>query len=116
MAPQKTCFVTIGATASFSGLIKAVLQHDFLEALEKHGYTCLLVQYGEDGQPIFDSQVTAAKNSESGSVLTIFGFSIDKAGLARYMKQAKGDSGDQEGVVISHAGTSRAPALSYAHA
>lgn len=97
--------MTIGATASFSSLVKAVLQHDFLAALEKQGYTDLLVQYGADGQQLFDSQMTAAKNSESGSVLNITGFTIDKAGLARYMKQAKGGKDSQEGVVISHAGT-----------
>lgn len=102
--PSKTCFVTIGATASFSGLVRGVLQHDFLEALEKQGYTDLLVQYGKDGQELFDSCITAAKNSESGSFLRIAGFTIDKAGLAKYMKQAKGGNGNQEGVVISHAG------------
>ena len=103
--PSKTCFVTIGATASFSGLIKGVLQHDFLEALETQGYTDLLVQYGKDGQELFDSHITRAKNSESGSVLNITGFTIDKAGLAKYMKQAKGgNGGGQEGVVVSHAG------------
>ncbi|KAM3425005.1 UDP-N-acetylglucosamine transferase subunit ALG13 [Cercospora zeina] len=102
---SKTCFVTIGATASFSGLVKGVLQQDFLEALEQQGYTDLLVQYGEDGQKLFDSLITSAKNSESGSVLNIKGFTIDKAGLAKYMKQAKGGDGGQEGVVISHAGS-----------
>lgn len=102
---SKTCFVTVGATASFSGLVKGVLQHDFLEALENQGYTDLLVQYGEDGQKLFDSLITTAKNSESGSVLNIKGFTIDKAGLAKYMRQAKGIDGGQEGVVISHAGT-----------
>ncbi|PPJ54766.1 hypothetical protein CBER1_04017 [Cercospora berteroae] len=102
---SKTCFVTIGATASFSGLVKGVLQQDFLEALERQGYTDLLVQYGEDGQRLFDSLIAPAKNSESGSILNIKGFTIDKAGLAKYMKQAKGVDGGQEGVVISHAGS-----------
>lgn len=105
MSP-KACFVTIGATAPFSSLIQAVLQHDFLDALEKQGYTDLLLQYGTDGQDLFDSHLTAAKNSESGSVLNITGFTIDKAGLAKYMQQAKGGNGTgrQEGVVVSHAG------------
>lgn len=104
-ANHKTCFVTIGATASFSGLIKGVLSPDFLEALENQEYTDLLVQFGQDGQELFNEHITAAKNSESGSVLNITGFALDKAGLGRYMRQAKG-AGAREGVVISHAGRS----------
>ncbi|KAF7188525.1 UDP-N-acetylglucosamine transferase subunit alg13 [Pseudocercospora fuligena] len=101
---RKTCFVTIGATASFSGLIKGVLSPDFLEALEKQEYTDLLVQFGQDGQELFNEHITAAKNSESGSLISITGFALDKAGLGRYMRQAKG-VGAREGVVISHAGS-----------
>jgi beta-1,4-N-acetylglucosaminyltransferase len=103
----KKCFVTIGATASFAELVKAVLQPDFLEALESLEYTDLIIQYGEDGQKLFDSLLEPAKNSESGSVLEIKGFGLDKAGLGSYMRQAKGgnvNAGEKEGVVISHAG------------
>lgn len=102
----KTCFVTIGATASFSSLIRAVLSADFFQALELHGYTELLVQYGKDGQKLYEENVTAAVNTESGSVLQVNGFALDKAGLQRYMLQAKGSkNASEEGVVISHAGT-----------
>lgn len=107
MAPsnKKTCFVTVGATASFCSLIKSVLHLEFLEKLESQDYTDLLIQYGQDGEALFDSLITAARNSESGSVLNITGFALDKAGLKRYMTQAKGATGGREGVVISHAGT-----------
>lgn len=101
---HKTCFVTIGATASFSGLIKTVLSGDFFQALESQGYTDLLVQYGQDGEELFNSCVTEAKNTESGSVLQVHGFALDKAGLRNYMLQARGGKDGQEGVVISHAG------------
>ncbi|EME83265.1 glycosyltransferase family 1 protein [Pseudocercospora fijiensis CIRAD86] len=104
MKNQKTCFVTVGATASFSGLVKGVLAPDFLRALEQQEYTDLLIQFGQDGREVFNEHITAAKNSESGSVLNITGFALDKAGLGRYMRQAKGLAA-REGVVISHAGS-----------
>lgn len=100
--PGKTCFVTIGATASFVGLIKAALAPVFLTALESQGYTELLVQYGQGGKDLFDSCI-AARGSLN---LHIHGFDLDKAGLAPYMLRAKGGSrnGREVGVVISHAG------------
>lgn len=103
--PQKTCFVTIGATASFGALIKAVLSPGFCAALEAHSYTDLLVQYGQDGKNIHEQclqQLNAAENLR----LRISGFDLDMAGLGRRMRQAKGVgiTGASEGVVISHAG------------
>ena len=104
---SKTCFVTIGATASFEGLIKDVLSEHFFQALEAQGYTDLLVQYGQDGQQLFDSCITAAKNTECGSVINVTGFALDKQGLQKYMLQARASqNGGSEGVVISHAGMS----------
>ncbi|EGP90999.1 unnamed protein product [Zymoseptoria tritici ST99CH_1A5] len=99
----KTCFVTIGATASFVGLIKAALAPDFLAALKSHGYTHLLVQYGQDGKALFDSCIGSLDQID----IHISGFDLDKAGLAEYMLQAKGErnTGRQEGVVVSHAGS-----------
>lgn len=103
---QKTCFVTIGATASFSGLIRAVLATDFRKALESQGYTHLLVQYGQDGRALFEQSLQQQERVNVSS-LRIGGFDLDKAGLGRYMKQAKGhgNSNAAEGVVISHAGS-----------
>ena len=103
--PSKTCFVTIGATASFSGLIKAVLSAEFCKALGAQRYTNLLVQYGQDGTNLYEQCLQQARE-DADSGLEIHGFDIDKAGLGRYMRQAKGDRSnpDSEGVIISHAG------------
>ncbi|EMC92435.1 glycosyltransferase family 1 protein [Baudoinia panamericana UAMH 10762] len=105
---QKTCFVTVGATASFTALIRAVLEADFLTALQNNGYTELLVQYGEGGKQLFDTHSKTAINAakDEGNEIKISGFDLDKAGLGRYMRQAKGANlGAGEGVVISHAGS-----------
>ncbi|KAI9788416.1 MAG: N-acetylglucosaminyldiphosphodolichol N-acetylglucosaminyltransferase catalytic subunit alg13 [Peltula sp. TS41687] len=53
---KKTCFVTIGATARFDGLIKAVLSRAFLQSLAELHYTDLLVQYGAE-KSIFEEFV-----------------------------------------------------------
>ena len=101
---QKTCFVTIGATASFSSLIQAVLAPDFRKALEAQGYTDLLVQYGEDGEQLYEQ----SKSKSGSSKIKISAFDLDKSGLGRYMRQAKAtgpsNKDASEGVVISHAG------------
>jgi len=102
----KTCFVTIGATASFAALIRAALSSDTLSALSKLGYTDLVVQYGQDGKELFDSAMQQVKTA-GGSNVNVTGFDLDKAGLGKYMRQAKGGGsrGGQEGVVVSHAGS-----------
>ena len=100
---QKLCFVSVGATASFAALIKTTLSPPFLSALQKQGYTELLVQYGEDGKDTFESLSKQVK----GSDIKISGFALDKAGLGRYMRRAKGGSKTtEEGVVVCHAGMS----------
>ncbi|KAK4556541.1 N-acetylglucosaminyldiphosphodolichol N-acetylglucosaminyltransferase catalytic subunit alg13 [Recurvomyces mirabilis] len=101
MASSKTCFVTIGATASFAALVKAVLSTRFLTALKEQRYDELLVQYGQDGKEMFE---TAVKGVQSVGGIKIHGFGIDENGLGRYMRQARGKEG-QEGVVIAHAGS-----------
>ena len=107
-AQQKTCFVTIGATASFDKLIKTALSEDFGKALESQGYTHLLVQYGEDGKDLYESCLDELKNAKDLKV-KIDGFDLDEAGLRPYIAQAKGVDikGASEGVVISHAGNSQ---------
>ncbi|KAK5685570.1 N-acetylglucosaminyldiphosphodolichol N-acetylglucosaminyltransferase catalytic subunit alg13 [Elasticomyces elasticus] len=102
MASTKTCFVTVGATASFHDLVKGVLVPSFLKALQSHNYTDLVVQYGVDGKQTFDSAMKAAGSSG----IQISGFELEKAGLGKYMRLAKGSGKEaQEGVVISHAGS-----------
>lgn len=104
--PQKTCFVTIGATAAFDKLVKAVLSPGFCKALETQKYTALLVQYGQDGKDLFDRSLVAMKQDMQPQ-LSISGFDIDTSGLRRYMSQAKGTGYQNaiEGVVICHAGS-----------
>lgn len=109
---SKLCFVTVGATASFSELVKAVLSSDFLSALKKEGYTELLVQYGKEGKAQFNQAVTSS--NADGTGVTVSGLELDRAGLGKYMRSAKGGTSamagqgrvSQEGVVISHAGMS----------
>ncbi|RMZ12844.1 hypothetical protein D0860_02776, partial [Hortaea werneckii] len=102
----KTCFVTIGATASFAALIRSALSSDTLSALDKLGYTDLVVQYGQDGKELFEGAMQQVKTAGSSNV-NVTGFDLDKAGLGKYMRQAKGGGsrGGQEGVVVSHAGS-----------
>ena len=105
--PQKICFVTIGATASFTGLIKAVLSADFCRALEAQGYTDLVVQYGQDGKPLYDQCLQNLQTRTRSMSLKISGFDLDNSGLRQYMIQAKGHNNKNasEGLVISHAGS-----------
>ena len=101
MAP-KACFVTIGATAAFDALIKAVLDPSFLRALQNHGYTYLVVQFGKDGQELFESLVKKA--TESGSYgLRVDGFAFTQ-NMMQEMRIAKAEDGREEGVVLCHAG------------
>jgi len=99
--------VTIGATAPFNSLIKAVLADDFIKALQQAGYTELRVQYGDhEGEAIF-RQRTDDPNSllvKKGFLITGFGF--NKTGLREEIAAVKGRSAADEGMVISHAGMS----------
>ncbi|KAI1621143.1 beta-1,4-N-acetylglucosaminyltransferase [Exophiala viscosa] len=105
-ASKKRCFVTIGATAPFNSLIKAVLADEFIQALQQAGYTELRVQYGDhEGEAVF-RQRTDDPNSllvKTGFLITGFGF--DKTGLREEIAVVKGRSAADEGMVISHAGS-----------
>lgn len=98
---SKLCFLTVGATASFSALIEAAVSPAFLTALQSQGYTELSVQYGQDGRELFEK---CKANAQNASKLTVTGFDLDKVGLGRHMRRAKGGKDAVEGVVISHAG------------
>lgn len=101
---QKRCFVTIGATASFNKLIKAVLTDDFITSLQQAGYVELRIQYGgPEGEAIFQSRGTELKETVLSDRFTITGFGYNKGGLREEMVAVKGQLGD-EGMVISHAG------------
>ncbi|KAK5164746.1 N-acetylglucosaminyldiphosphodolichol N-acetylglucosaminyltransferase catalytic subunit alg13 [Saxophila tyrrhenica] len=104
---QKTCLVTIGATASFAALVEAVLDPTFLSGLEANNYTHLLIQYGQDGQQLFDASLQRSLQSNTPSSLQISGFPIDTSGLKSHLLLAKGHANPSAtpGVVISHAGS-----------
>lgn len=105
---RKFCFVTIGATASFDGLLTAVFGGPFLEALRDANYTDLLIQYGKDGKAIYDKFTSEnAAGSKKRCGLNITGFDFNARGLGQEMRKAKSDASGakSEGVVISHAGT-----------
>ena len=104
-APRKVCFVTIGATASFNALLEAVLTRTFLAALENFGYTDLVLQYGKDGISVLERFRESEEHvSETTPKIKISGFDFNMQGLGQEMRAAKGENGDLEGVVISHAG------------
>jgi beta-1,4-N-acetylglucosaminyltransferase len=104
---RKVCFVTIGATAPFDALLSNVLDQPFLEALQKHEYTTLLIQYGKEGQTIFDA---FTKNNPPGSSgrydLDIQGFGFKSEGLVQEMRSTKANLSQKvdEGMILSHAG------------
>lgn len=105
--PQKVCFVTVGATASFDSLIKATLSPPFLEALKTYHYTELRLQHGKDGQKILEHfKEDYSSSSEGVQDLLVSGFDFNRQGLGSEMRAAKGENNGVEGVVISHAGTS----------
>ena len=114
--PIKRCFVTVGATASFTPLIKQILSQSFLETLAKHDYTELRIQYGKNGQKTFDDYLwLVPDNVKQRLGVSISGFDFRRDGLReemmaakRVFRKAKGKGGPVydgvEGCVISHAG------------
>ncbi|KAI9671940.1 MAG: N-acetylglucosaminyldiphosphodolichol N-acetylglucosaminyltransferase catalytic subunit alg13 [Caeruleum heppii] len=104
--PKKLCFVTIGATADFNALITGVLSQPFLQALKRAHYTHLLIQYGKGGASLFSDYIQQRRaDGERTGDINVEGFDFDKAGLTKQMSAARGQKGDSEGVVVSHAGS-----------
>ncbi|PLB50289.1 UDP-N-acetylglucosamine transferase subunit alg13 [Aspergillus steynii IBT 23096] len=102
--PDKLCFVTVGATASFHLLLQAVLGQPFLDALYQSGYTHLLVQYGKDGRSLFEEYLGKTPNRHG---ITISGFDFNHEGLDREMGLTQCSSSENRsgGMIISHAGS-----------
>lgn len=104
--PPRLCFVTVGATAAFDGLVEAVLSQSFFDALSKAEYTDLLIQYGKGGKTV----LAAFRQRQDRAEIKTHGIGIDSFdfnpnGLAKEMRVAKGgEQGIIEGIVISHAG------------
>lgn len=103
---RKLCFVTIGATASFDGLVRACLAPEFLTVLAELKYTDLLLQYGKNGEKIMESLCPRpASGARIAHDVEVAGFDFRKEGLSVEMKAAKGQGvRSEEGLVISHAG------------
>ena len=99
---ERFCFVTVGATAAFDALIRAVLDPAFLLALAKDGYTNLLIQFGKDGKELFVDLAEAAGRAGTSGV-KVQGFDLSPQ-LREVMRVATGVAGRREGVVICHAG------------
>lgn len=105
---RKICFVTIGATASFDRLLRAVLERSFLEALHHADYTGLIVQYGkEGGKAIYEGFLARDGGKVQEKLgIEITGFDFKVNGIEQDMHIAKGipGNGSDGGLVISHAG------------
>lgn len=100
---MKLCFVTTGATAPFTDLIRSVLQLSSIDALRAAGYTHLLVQYGV-AKDVFDSFVLDARShvqAEPGKgELVVGGMGFKQEGLREEFLLVQ----QSRGLVISHAG------------
>lgn len=107
---SKRCFVTIGATAPFDSLLRAVLEPRFLQALHDAQYTELRLQYGLEGKRIFDQKFAEiAQKAKAQLGIDITGFGFNEKGLqgeinALRGRSAPGIADPNEGIVISHAG------------
>ncbi|CAG7987446.1 unnamed protein product [Penicillium salamii] len=100
---MKLCFVTVGATASFEKLLEQVLTPDFLQTLAERHYTHLLLQYGKDGEKIYNSFLDSGK-SHHGLILGGFDFksSIEPEMI---MTTEREKQEQQRGLIICHAGS-----------
>ncbi|OAP65594.1 hypothetical protein AYL99_01566 [Fonsecaea erecta] len=102
----KRCFVTIGATAPFNSLVRAVLEPTFIQPLREAGYTQLRIQYGDhEGETIFQRRCEALRDVGLDKGIEITGFGFNREGLRGEMLAVKGGSPQDEGMVISHAGS-----------
>ncbi|KIW27776.1 uncharacterized protein PV07_07484 [Cladophialophora immunda] len=102
----KRCFVTIGATAPFNSLVRAVLEPAFIKPLRDAGYTQLRIQYGNhEGEAIFQEQTRALAEADLDRSIEITGFGFNREGLRGEMLAVKGRTQQEEGMVISHAGS-----------
>ena len=101
---MRLCLVTVGATASFERLIRQVLNEQFCAQLAKYGYTHLLVQYGKNGEDIWNEfQKKFPRGCERLHGIAVAGFDF-RPNLWQYMRLATNDQNQKLGIVISHAG------------
>lgn len=114
--PGKACFITVGATAPFDELVKAALCTSFLDALIKHNFTDLIIQWGNVELATLR---TLCQDAQAGNLdrdgLRVRGFDFNRIGLGQEMRATKQNPGGVEGVVISHAGMILMNSREYQH-
>lgn len=99
---MKLCFVTVGATASFETLLEQVLTSDFLETLAARHYTHLLIQYGKDGDKVYNNFL---QSEISHHGLTLGGFDFKPSIETEMIMTTEREKPQQErGLIICHAG------------
>ncbi|KAF1986237.1 glycosyltransferase family 1 protein [Aulographum hederae CBS 113979] len=103
----RVCFVTIGATAAFDSLIRAVFEDKFVRALRSAGFSDMIIQYGANGKKLFDQLSREYEARPPVSPFCINGFHFNTKGLGAEMRAAKGKGhkAESRGIVISHAGS-----------
>jgi hypothetical protein len=111
--PIKVCFVTVGATASFEELVRAALDPAFVTALEKNGYSHLMIQYGKNAAIFQNFLKQYPPGRRPWQRIDVNGFSFHEHGLGGEFALAQADisKGRSGGVVISHAGMIIFPGL-----
>ncbi|KAF3760819.1 family 1 glycosyltransferase [Cryphonectria parasitica EP155] len=96
----RVALVTGGATVVFKELIDETLAADFLNALQRSGFSTLLLQCGTYHGEVLQKLVNTKHEN-----LTINAFDFD-SNLKEQMKKCRGEANVQPaGIVISHAGT-----------
>ena len=99
---MKLCFVTVGATASFEALLEQVLTSEFLETLADRDYTHLLLQYGKDGEKIYNNFLQSGVSHHG---LTLGGFDFKPSIEPEMVMTTEREKPQQErGLVICHGG------------
>ncbi|RHZ48963.1 N-acetylglucosaminyldiphosphodolichol N-acetylglucosaminyltransferase catalytic subunit ALG13 [Aspergillus thermomutatus] len=103
----KVCFVTVGATASFEELVRAALDPSFVTALEKDGYSHLMVQYGKNAAIYQNFLKQYPPGRRPWHRIDVGGFAFREHGLKGELALAQADisKGRSGGLVISHAGS-----------
>lgn len=106
--PGKTCFVTVGATASFRSLIKEVVSPKFVAALAAQGYDTMIVQCGPDFE-YFES----IRPSDPQVIMS--GFSV-ASNIKDYMRECAPSDEPRKrhmGLIVTHAGKSTVTSTSF---
>jgi beta-1,4-N-acetylglucosaminyltransferase len=103
---SKGCFVTVGATAAFDGLVAAALSSQSLIALRDAGYTRLVVQYGqaESSKSSFQTSLKKVESEFGVLPLHIEGFALTVVDFQEAVKDVVCTA--HRGLLIAHAGRS----------